>query len=494
VRWNRVSDAKIDLKKPSGTTTNVDGRYELTIWIEKDKTLNVREVFAELDGYVLGESPADFPLRGGDTAKVDFQLSKGELLAGTIRLPLLPAEQRLPKATQETVAKRMFTVTGPNLQTRTLNARLRLTDANGSFKTYLPAGDYALEVLNYSSETPKWSGVKTGQGDLILELTAFEWSEAEVGRVFDELWSAMDRSYSYFALKNDVDWPAVKKKHRSRAAACKNTAELSLVLQEMLAPLRDLHIWIETPSGILGTHQSGATYNGNRQITLGQIDDRVVCGKFAVVGRTKPDGFGYFLMVQQSAANAADVKQAVEAIQNLRDAPGFIVDLRNANGGNEVLAQEIARVFCGQETIYAKHKYRSGPGHADFGPEQQRVLSASPNPFTKPIVCLTGPGAASSGEGFVKMLRSLPHVTTVGLPTRGASGNPHPHQLSRTGLSVYFSRWVDLMPDGTTFEGRGIPPAVEVNQPASAYREADPTLDKGLETLRSQIAKNKAVP
>src|SRR5689334_16679108 len=117
VRWNRVSDAQIDLKKPRSTISGADGRYELNIWIEKDKTLNVREVFAEFDGYVLGESPADIPLRGGDTAKIDFELTKGELFAGTIQLPLLPAEQKLNKATQEAALKRIFLISGPNLQT-----------------------------------------------------------------------------------------------------------------------------------------------------------------------------------------------------------------------------------------------------------------------------------------------------------------------------------------------------------------------------------------
>jgi hypothetical protein len=333
--------------------------------------------------------------------------------------------------------------------------------------------------------------VWTGQGAVVLELPEFVWSEAEIGRVFDELWSAMDRNYSYFANKKDIDWSAVKEKYRPRAVACKNADELTTLLQEMLTPLRDVHVWIETPMGIVGTHQGGYAYNGNRQLTLEQLEDRVTCGKFAIVGRTKVDGFGYFLMVQQGAANSAAVKQAVEAIKKLSDAPGFIVDLRNANGGNELLAQEIAREFCEKDTIYAKHKYRSGPRHDDFGSEQQRVLSASTVPFTKPVVCLIGPGAVSSGEGFVKMMRSLPQVKTIGLPTRGASGNPRPHQLSRTGLSVYFSRWVDLMPDGTSFEGRGIPPDVEVNEPAIAYIAADPTLEKGLEILRTQIAGTK---
>ena len=103
------------------------------------------------------------------------------------------------------------------------------------------------------------------------------------------------------------------------------------------------------------------------------------------------------------------------------------------------------------------------------------------------MVCLIGPGAVSSGEGFVKMMKCLPQVTTVGLPTRGASGNPKPFELPDAGVTIWFSRWVDLLPNGETFEGRGISPEVKVDEPAEAYAQGDPTLDKGLEILRERI-------
>ena len=42
-------------------------------------------------------------------------------------------------------------------------------------------------------------------------------------------------------------------------------------------------------------------------------------------------------MLQQSEATPADVRRAAEAIRGMRDAPGFIVDLRRANGGSKPL-------------------------------------------------------------------------------------------------------------------------------------------------------------
>jgi C-terminal processing protease CtpA/Prc len=77
----------------------------------------------------------------------------------------------------------------------------------------------------------------------------------------------------------------------------------------------------------------------------------------------------------------------------------------------------------------------------------------------------------------------------VGLPTRGASGNPQSYALAGTGVTVIFSRWVDLMPDGQTFEGKGISPDFIVDEPPSAYERQDPTLEKALEILRGKIVK-----
>jgi C-terminal processing protease CtpA/Prc len=148
---------------------------------------------------------------------------------------------------------------------------------------------------------------------------------------------------------------------------------------------------------------------------------------------------------------------------------------------------EVARLFCGKEVVYAKSKFRAAKRHDQFTDDYPRTLPPAKNgkACLKPVVCLIGPGCVSSGEGFAKMLAALPHVTTVGLPTRGSSGNPAAAEVGDTGLTVYFSRWVDMLPDGTPIEGKGVPPKVVVDSPAADYADADPTLAKGLEVLRA---------
>jgi C-terminal processing protease CtpA/Prc len=215
------------------------------------------------------------------------------------------------------------------------------------------------------------------------------------------------------------------------------------------------------------------------------------CGNLAFVGVTKADGFAAMVLTNQPRANRDSVQEVVKFIRAHHDAPGFLVDLREASGGNELFARDIAREFCGKDAVYAKSKFRSGPGHDDFGRVRDRVLKPVEKPYTKPVVCLIGPRAVSSGEGFVQMLKCLPHVTTVGARTRGSSGNPSAFKLPGLAVTVWYSRWVDLMPDGTPIEGAGIAPEIAVEAPPGAYKEKDPTWERAVEVLRKKVSVRK---
>jgi carboxyl-terminal processing protease len=461
------------------TLTDADGKYDLPLLLKSDAA-NVRcELWFDKKQFVRVEKVVRFSPRDGMVETLDAKLQPGLILAGVISVPEIKNNPSIKDWIY------LFEVTNKDFHDIFITDKA--TNKGGAFEIYLPPGEYSIRGLDTPSL--KFDKVKAGTTNLMLEPPPFVWSKDSVGKAFDDFWQVMDRNYSYFFLKTNVDWKALKEEYRPKAIQATNSDELAKALQQMLAPLRDLHIEILTPHGELPSYISRYSMNGNGKATLAELTETNRIDHFAGIAKTKKDGFGYFVVMQQSNANEEFVKQAIAAIQKMRDTPGFIVDLRGANGGSEPLAQKIASQFCAKDTVYAKSKYRNGPNHDDFTKEYERVLKASPNPYTNPVVCIIGPGAVSSGEGFVQMMKCLPQVTTVGLPTRGASGNPQSYNLAGTGISVIFSRWVDLMPDGQTFEGKGILPDVIVDEPPSAYEQQDPTLEKALEILRQKIAK-----
>ena len=302
---------------------------------------------------------------------------------------------------------------------------------------------------------------------------------------FDVMWSAMDQHYPYFELKG-VDWQALGKAHRVEAAMARSPKAFSQVLQRMLARLDDVHIFLVMPDGQrVATAESSYTPNWNDVVVRGDLQFVREFDRFAYMGLTREDDFGALVITDQSAATPQLVKGIVAQIGEWRDKPGFIVDLRRAFGGNELFARQVAQAFCGDPVVYAMNKYRSGPGHTDFGPLLERVLPATKKPYRGPVVCLQGNGAISSGESFVKMFQALPHAVTIGGATRGSSGNPKPEVLPNTGIEVWFSRWFDVTVNEQPVEGNGVTPDYMLKATPTSFRHADPIWEAAREKLRA---------
>lgn len=307
-------------------------------------------------------------------------------------------------------------------------------------------------------------------------------------KAFDHLWADMDRNYSYFELKK-IDWPALRTKYRPEAEAATTVKEFVAVLTRILAELKDEHVRIEGPAGRVVPYQVKWEANWSIPGLQSHMKTGEMVGQFLSIGRMK-EGYGLLHIEDQSAATPELAAKAVEKIEAMSDAPGFIIDLRRALGGNETHAVPLASAFCTKPTVYAKQKFRNGPGHADFGPTLERTpLPAGKKPFTKPVVVLLGPAIMSSGEGLAMMFAALPNVTTVGTPTRGSSGNPQPVELKEVGVTVHYSRWVAMLPDGTPIEDRGVIPQVEAKFPPAAFGAKDPVLERALEVLAEKVKK-----
>lgn len=284
-----------------------------------------------------------------------------------------------------------------------------------------------------------------------------------------------------------------------------NTAHFrGRVVDEQGKPLKGVKVWphefhgkLAPPRGTLAetfAEVTGVTDENGRfsiplhfaggQLAVSKIAARTI-GNFAQLATTRDSGFAY-LAVFELAATPEETEKLLTAMRTLRDAPGFIVDLRRCSGGSEPLAQQIAQFFCDRELVYAKNKYRNGPRHDDFGPDLDRTLSPSNEPYTKAVVCLIGNRTMSSAESFAQMLAALPHVVTIGGRTRGSSGNPAPVALPEIDVTVGYSRWFDMNSDGSPVEGHGVMPDILVERPVDAYRDSDPIFLKTIAELGSR--------
>ncbi len=304
--------------------------------------------------------------------------------------------------------------------------------------------------------------------------------ELRAGDSFDVMVSHMTRYYAHFDPAI-ADWSKLVAESGKTFASDAGPAAFSAAAKEMLAALRDPHVWMKVSADapLIVPYAPPAVPNGDLATVRASIANGKQIGKIAGVGEIGAD-VGYLLVgsLQGTDAEFAEIDRALDGWR--KAGRRILVDLRWNGGGDERRALPIASRFADRERVYARRRVRAGSGLFDLAPPiDARLVPAKDADAVTPVVVLIGPFCMSSGEGMAQMFHALPHVRLVGKPTRGASGNPAPVELPN-GVEVWFSRWMNYLPDGTSLEGKGVPPHVLVEHTGPG----DPTFVKGLTLLR----------
>lgn len=300
---------------------------------------------------------------------------------------------------------------------------------------------------------------------------------------FDLFWRTFDSRYSYFEYKG-IDWDSLRAVFRPRAEAAATQAELIAILKEMVAPLRDVHVHLVTPSGShQPTYTPSSSMNWSRNVWLQSVAS---CGFTQVRPNLGHCMMGHVAYISVGSWNntqfgAAELDAVVDGY---RDAAAMIIDVRPNGGGSDALAFELAGRFATQSTITGYVRFRDGPRHTDFGAEiVRRLTPRGPFAFTRPVVVLSGRGVFSSNESFIAAMRELPNVTVLGDTTGGGTGNPATFELG-DGWKFTVSRWIEWTADRRVIEWNGIPPDVYVAwDDALVQAGRDPVLEAALNRL-----------
>lgn len=309
---------------------------------------------------------------------------------------------------------------------------------------------------------------------------------------FDAVWSSYDLTYPYFDYKH-VNWDSLRTVYRPRAAAAKSEQELANVVRDMLAELRDLHAWLTTPSGsTLPTYVSTAFVNWRSSVwqsylpRLGWHQQNTNWG-YGTIGGIPYLAFGAWNTAQFTSA-AVDA-----ALEQFKNAPAMVIDVRMNGGGNSSLALSIASRFYDSSRVVTYVQYRNGPNHSNLGTLQPNILAPhGPWQFRNPVLLLVGRGCFSSNETFIAAMGQLPNVTIVGDTTGGASGNPAPFDLGG-GWQYTVPRWIEYTTDLQVIEWKGIAPKIVVPAGAADFDAGrDPVLDHAARWADSVMALHAA--
>jgi carboxyl-terminal processing protease len=211
-----------------------------------------------------------------------------------------------------------------------------------------------------------------------------------------------------------------------------------------------------------------------------------------------PDNIGYLFigsmadytenkstLISDIASDLAIAEVSInQALQDLENTKGLIIDVRFNDGGQDQIALNFVRHFMSQsQVIYAKSAGRG----ASATPLKEVLLDPqSDNIYVKPTAVLVSGDTVSAAELFTLAMASLPQVTIIGEPTAGAFSDILVKRLtSDIVFGVSNETYFDTQ--GNNYEEVGIPPDITV--PFATLQERqdgyDAGIDKAIEWIKT---------
>lgn len=207
----------------------------------------------------------------------------------------------------------------------------------------------------------------------------------------------------------------------------------------------------------------------------------------------------------------------IEKLPELYKAEALIVDLRHNGGGSTNIGLEIFKYLTNDTILYgSKTKSRLHiPAYKAWGKwvEAKDTINSSwakksflsfrdkyyynfeyeadtvkenIKRIVVPTVLLIGHNTASAAEDFLIYADNQEHMTKIGEPTFGSTGQPLMFDLPGGGTARVCTK-KDTYPDGREFVGFGVQPDIKVHKTLKDYlNNNDPALKKAIEYLKKK--------
>lgn len=316
---------------------------------------------------------------------------------------------------------------------------------------------------------------------------------------FRVMWHAIRENYAFFQLRG-VDWNAVYAKYRPLVETVGSEEEMFELFRKVLTELQDMHVELKAGSRTFFTNgpveelkalwlagHPGRDWEETQDVykkTVRRfITDEVLHGKASdgaqetlTWGWTAP-GVGYInvaAMYLEPLANPdgspgkpialtqeiAMVDAAMKrVIADLRGAKALIVDARFNDGGADAFGLRIMGYLARERfAAFAKQAVLGG------GRTESQIMYVEPSrgrTYDGPICFLQSGSTISAAEIFALAMRAHPRATTIGTRTYGVLSDVLSKRLPN-GWRVGLSNEIYTAVDGQIYEGRGIPPEVDV--------------------------------
>jgi carboxyl-terminal processing protease len=203
--------------------------------------------------------------------------------------------------------------------------------------------------------------------------------------------------------------------------------------------------------------------------------------------RILPSGYGYVRFTQWTVPVTARV---LEALEELKGAPGLVIDLRGNPGGSAHAVNLVLRRFFPHAAELGSVLTRTGKPVALFMGALEIIKLRTSVPGDKdayrgPVVILVSAGSASASELFSSTMQAAGRALVVGQPSCGCLLGFLGYARIPGGGELAYSEVGFRLPNGKRIEGQGVTPDVIV---PLAARDLQVSRDRALEEAQARLA------
>jgi carboxyl-terminal processing protease len=176
--------------------------------------------------------------------------------------------------------------------------------------------------------------------------------------------------------------------------------------------------------------------------------------------RVLPSGYGYVQFTEWTLGTAYRV---ISAIDEMKDTPGLIIDLRNNPGGSAQAVNMLLEKFFTNRTEMGQVLTRSGkPVSLFFGMIEiiklKRVVDGNKDAYKGSVAILVNAGSASASELFAGTMQAAGRAEVVGQPSCGCLLGFLGYAHVPGGGELAYSEVGFVLANGKRIEGEGVMP------------------------------------
>jgi len=301
---------------------------------------------------------------------------------------------------------------------------------------------------------------------------------------FEYLWSTADEKYSFFEYKG-INWNDIYNEYKPQINNGLSDVELFDILGEMLNELHDGHVNIIAPFDI---SRYNFDYSSPENYNFRLLEDSYIGWDYRVTGSLinttfERDGVTIGYLGIRSFNYLIQEADIDFALNNLQDAKGLILDVRNNGGGYIYNVSLLGPRFADMERVIGTSVQKNGPDHNDFtDPVEIKMEPGGDFQWRKPVVLLTNRGSYSATSFFSLAMKAFPRVFLVGDTTGGGLGVPAGFELPN-GWGYRFSVTQTYSTSGKNWEN-GVPPDFTVwMDPENELNGIDDIMEKAIELI-----------